>query len=126
MIVGEIRVGDRLRHDRTNPDLFEVIDFNYENEVCVQYPNGQKAWLSRGWISARCDRADPGWTPITPDTLPGEDVKQVFLLYSSGTILNANVAAIRSVGDLHWGSSRATHWRPVPLDWLPLPTKDTP
>ncbi len=120
MIEGEIRVGDKFIETR------EVeVEHVGQDKIAYQTEHGSSMVVATGSFRKRFSR--PGsWTPITPDTLPEEDVEQIFLLYSSGTILNASVAAIRSLGDSHWGLSRVTHWRPVPPEWLPLPTKDTP
>lgn len=129
VIDGEIRVGDRLIYhvgDKRVP--IEVLDLGVEHPlrddplIRVRDRDGEFCFQVEE-LRETCVRADSGWTRITPETLPGDDVEQVLALCGMTIWHTARV----SPEGWSWNFKHCgyTHWRPIPADWLPLPVKDS-
>lgn len=127
MIEDEIKIGDRLIL-KSSKEACEVCSVS-NSWVNVRYLSGLEEKSSITWTRQHFDRI-VGWIPITPETLPGDDVDQVFVISSDGTIDIEDLPEPGSLLGEGWRflvgrtpdkTSVYVAWRPIPEDWLQVP-----
>lgn len=132
MIEGEIKVGERFQESgrcgtiRVDPDGCVIFRYEYEPHQNDPTFRRDQSDHDSSWIDFRrkFERipVTRGWTPISPETLPGDEVDRVFV--GQGNDLDIVVIDEQGDGDgwkylldRTWDA-----WRPIPPEWLPLPT----